>query len=115
MNFEKKLKLKGHTVITFCPGCMRPLLPEPSAVELGQAFACHDFDTMVNIVKPYAAGFAIFVPTNEEMAQLLDHRVVVYPCCSHCSKRREEPGFLDEIERNIALSRRLFSHRKVEV
>ncbi len=103
-----KFAWRGLSFINFCPGCMKPLLTEDEAIKLGQAFSKSDHEAFKDVISGRAAGFAFYVPRNEEMALLLEHRVIIHPFCSECGKHAGEEWWEDRVEQNIVLSRRKF-------
>jgi len=98
---------RGFTVVNFCPGCMRPILSLELVKMIGRVWmeqpqmVTKIFDNVYGV-----AGFAVFIPGNEEQAQLLNHRYVIYPICYECASHLRELGFLEKIEENIILARR---------
>ena len=111
----KKFAWRGFSAINFCPGCMKSLLTSDEAIKLVQAFSKSDHEAFNDIIGGRAAGFAFYIPRNEEMALLLEHRVIIHPFCSECGKYFGEEWMEDRVEQNIVLSRRYIPHPKIKL
>lgn len=115
----EKFGNRGFTSIPFCPGCMTPLLTTNETVEMGKAFGYAEYGRIGSIISNSylrkAVGFSFYVPGNEEMAELLDHRVVVHPFCDECFRHMGEKEFEETTERNLVLSRRFIPHGKIKL
>ena len=104
---------RGFSITNFCPGCMTQLFTMAEGKRAAQAFSKADFPGVKASFSKYSAGFGIYVPGNEEYAQLLSHRVIVHPICSRCMKHAGEPWFEEKVERSIALSLRYVRRLKL--
>jgi len=107
---------RGFTLVSFCPSCMTPLIPLSEGLEIARLSVMGRWSEVKNIFSrmPNAAGFTLFIPRDEETAQLLEYRAVVYPLCYACILDLECPGFFERVEQNLILSRRLFKIIKIE-
>jgi len=108
----RKYAWRGHTVANFCPGCFKLLLTVEEAQKIGEYFAKGEFNEMRAIFSKRTAIFGIYVPGREDIAQLLSHRAIIHPRCSHCSQHIGEPWFENLVERNIVLGLRYLPRLK---
>ena len=117
-NWEK-FGYNGVTSLPFCPGCMMPLLTFNENLKMAKAFSQSKISKVEHIISNSllrkAVGFAFYVPRNEKMANLLNHRVIVHPFCRECFKHTGKKEFEETVERNLALSRRFLPHAKIKV
>jgi len=105
---------RGFSIVTFCPSCMTAVLTFKEAEAIVKAVASGYVDKAVSIVERIP-GVAGFIADNEETAQLLERRVVVYPICLPCSTNVGQEGFLGTVEHNLILSRRFIKLVKKKV
>ena len=115
MSFEgREFKIKGWSMVRFCPGCMAVVMSEARLCELYQDFKdMPDLEGLESLLKRTADEvgiplMAIFDPGDCVEALLLDRRLTVYPLCGRCSKPfvAGDKKFIDKIEFNLAMVRR---------
>ena len=113
---ERKFGWRGCSVVTFCPGCMTPLLTQKEAEEIANAFMSHNIERIHSIIRKngLAAGFGVYVAGKEDLAQLLEHRIIVHPACYVCSVNFGLPEYEERCETNIIMSRRFLTKNRVK-
>lgn len=102
---------RGFSVISYCPSCLTPLLTTREMKLIGEAWMLGNPEKVIETFNriPGVAGFGIYIPGNEEYAQLLEHRYVIHPICYACSLHVGEPEYERKTEENIVVARRFIA------
>lgn len=123
MEKNKKFCSEGITGLSMCAYCGSVILSENQVKTMVAAIEAHLIrndkkrsDILLQEifnVNPLVRCVNFYICGNEEIAQLLSHRLIVYPLCACCEVNFGHSGLADIAEQRIVLALRTAPREKM--